>query len=143
MTMKNTRRLPRSAVFVPPLEHWPAAGVYQLWLRVPVDLRVTIGRLGRFTFPVGVYVYTGRASRGLAARVLRHVNGARRKRWHIDYLLARREVHVERLVLASNDPDDECVVNQTLASKAECIARRFGASDCRAGCEAHLWRVGR
>jgi len=123
--------------------------VYQLWLRVSVDLRVTIGRLGRFTFPAGVYVYTGRASRGLPVRVLRHLRlthiahralAHTRKRWHIDYLLAGREVRIERVVLASDDPTDECAVNQTLASKASCVTPGFGASDCRARCRTHLWR---
>jgi hypothetical protein len=39
--------------------------VYQLHLRVSVTISVRIGRPGRFTFPPGSYVYTGRASRAL------------------------------------------------------------------------------
>lgn len=128
-------------MFEPSIEQWPASGVYQLWLRVPVELRLTVGRLGRFTFPSGRYVYTGRAARALPARVRRHVKAGRRKQWHIDYLLARPEVHVERVVLASTDPDDECTVNQAIGLRGRCAGPRFGASDCRAGCKTHLWRL--
>ena len=105
MTKYNTSRCSRSPTFIPPIERWPAAGVYQLHLRVSVAIRVRIGRLGLFTFPPGWYVYTGRAARGLRARVQRHVAGARRKHWHIDYLLAHPEVRIERVELASDNPE--------------------------------------
>ena len=130
----------RNIVFDPPLETWPEAGVYQLWLRATTGLHVTVGRLGRFLFRAGTYVYAGRASRGLRARVLRHVQGANRKHWHIDYLLAHRDVCVERVVLASLDPEMECSVNQSVGETGLCVAPGFGSSDCRNGCAAHLWR---
>ena len=127
-----------SPIFEPPLERWPTAGVYQLWLRVSVEARVTVGRLGRFNFPAGRYIYTGRASRGLRARVERHIRGDRRLHWHIDYLLRRREVRVERVVLVSENPDDECPVNQTAIRNGSLVVPGFGASDCRRGCLSHL-----
>jgi Uri superfamily endonuclease len=123
---------------VPSLERWPDRGVYQLWLRLPVDLSMVVGRLGRFRFPAGLYVYTGRASRALRARVLRHVRGAQRKHWHIDHLLAGRGVRIERVTLASEDPQEECACHQTVSRRGRCVAPRFGASDCRQGCSAHL-----
>jgi Uri superfamily endonuclease len=138
-----TSRCPRSVTFEPPLDLWPDHGVYQLWLRVSVDLRVTVGRLGRFRFPAGRYVYTGRAARGLRARVLRHVRGAVRKHWHIDYLLAYRAVRIGRVTLASDNPQDECIRHQGVAGRVRCVAAGFGSSDCRARCSAHLWLVGR
>ncbi|MBU0617276.1 MAG: GIY-YIG nuclease family protein, partial [Planctomycetes bacterium] len=137
MTKHNPSRFSRSPTFVPPIERWPAAGVYQLRLRVSVAIRVRIGRLGRFVFLPGLYVYTGRASRGLRARVLRHVCGARTKRWHIDYLLARREVWVERVELASDNPQDECLANRAIRPKAPANAPSFGASDCKRHCGTH------
>lgn len=142
MTKHNTSRSSRSPRFLPPIERWPAAGVYQLHLRVSVTIRVRIGRLGRFTFPAGVYVYTGRAARGLAARVRRHVNGAPSKHWHVDYLLARREVRVERVELVSDNPEDECSENLAIRSNSPATAPGFGASDCKAHCGSHLWRLG-
>ena len=60
---------------------------------------------------------------------------------NIDYLLGRREVLIERVVLALSDPEKECAANQGVGRKACCVAPGFGASDCREGCQAHLWRV--
>ncbi len=123
-----------------PVDDWPDAGVYQLWIQLTHDVRATVGRLGRFRFPVGLYVYTGRASRGLRARVRRHFGGAARRHWHIDYLLAKPQVAVVGVALASLDADEECLMNQAVSLTGECVAPGFGASDCRAGCATHLWR---
>lgn len=127
--------------FNPSLSMWPDAGVYQLRLRVGANLRITVGRLGQCTFPAGDYVYTGRASRGLRARVLRHVEGPRTEHWHIDYLLTHRRVRVLEVVLASRDPSLECAVHQQMGEDAECVVPGFGASDCKAKCDAHLVRM--
>jgi Uri superfamily endonuclease len=131
-------RTPPTPLFEPPLERWPAAGVYQVWLRVPAALHLRIGRLGRFDFPPGLYVYTGRAARGLKARVLRHAHGGRRQHWHIDYLLHRLAVRIVRITLASANPNDECRVNRATARTARPVAPGFGASDCGEGCSSHL-----
>lgn len=125
----------------PPLARWPDAGVYQLHIRVARDLCITVGRLGRLRIPAGRYCYTGRAARGLRARVRRHVSGARRRRWHIDYLLANHDCHVERVTLAAGEPKHECAANQAVGRDATCPAPGFGSSDCRHGCAAHLWRL--
>jgi Uri superfamily endonuclease len=129
-------------VFAPALDAWPDAGVYQLWIRLhrPVVLRV--GSFGRVRFAAGTYVYTGRAARGLRARVLRHVRGGKHRHWHIDYLLASRAMHIEHVMLASTNPEDECRVNMATGCNAVVAVLRFGASDCRSGCPTHLWRVG-
>ena len=137
----KTPSKPPQPAFDPPLDSWPDAGVYQLRLRVSVAICVSVGKLGRITFPPGLYVYTGRAARALRARVLRHVGGARRKHWHIDYLLARRETRVQRVTLLSRDPADECAVNVDAGRTGRAVADRFGASDCRSQCPAHLWLV--
>lgn len=123
----------------PALADWPDAGVYQLRLRVSVALRLTVGRLGRWALPAGDYVYTGRAARGLRARVRRHLRGARCRHWHIDYLLAQRAVQVTEVWLASRCADEECVVNQRTQGRV--VIPGFGASDCRRGCGAHLLRL--
>lgn len=129
------------ARFTPALDAWPDAGVYQLWIRLrrPVVLRV--GSLGRLQFAAGTYIYTGRAARGLRARVLRHAHGGQCRHWHIDYLLASPVAHLERVELSSTRPEDECAVNATTGRNAVAPVPRFGASDCRAGCPAHFWRV--
>ena len=104
----------RQVIFDPPFEDWPDAGAYQLWIRLCRDARVTVGRLGRLLFPAGVYVYTGRASRALRARVLRHIEGGKNKHWHIDYLLAHQQAQVLRVGFASVDPEAECELNQSI-----------------------------
>lgn len=136
----RTAPKPMTVEFDQTIHEWPDAGVYQVWPQLADDVSVTVGRLGRFRFPAGIYVYTGRASRGLRARVRRHLCGASCKHWHIDFLLAKSEVAVVHVALASLDADEECSMNQAVGLNGECIAPGFGASDCRAGRAAHLWR---
>ena len=106
---------------------------YQLHIDVERPVRCRVGRLGEFDFPAGRYVYTGSARRGLEARIARHLRQDKTLRWHIDYLLAAPGVRV-RSVTRSSRP--ECHWNQ--ATRGRLVARGFGASDCRAGCDAHL-----
>ena len=134
----NRRTLP---AFTPALDAWPDAGVYQLWIRLRRSVVLRVGGLGRLRFAAGTYIYTGRATRGLRARVLRHVQGGRCRYWHIDYLLGSQAARVVRVVLASTDPEDECRANMATGCNAAVAALRFGASDCRSGCPTHLWRV--
>jgi hypothetical protein len=58
--------------FTPALDAWPDAGVYQLWIELRRPVKVGVGALGVIHFAKGMYIYTGRAARGLRARVLRH-----------------------------------------------------------------------
>lgn len=110
---------------------------YQLLFRVDRPRHVRVGRLGTFVFPAGRYVYTGSAKRALEARVERHLSGARRLHWHIDYLLASRGVAIES-VRRSRKP--ECAANRAVGGTAP--APGFGASDCRFGCGSHLRFLG-
>ena len=106
---------------------------YQLLIEVARPLRATIGRLGRFSFPAGRYIYTGSARRNFAARIARHLRREKTLHWHIDYLLATpgvRSVGVRRYV------EDECAINRTTAGSLPVTG--FGASDCRMGCGSHL-----
>lgn len=111
---------------------------YQLAIDVPRRLRLQIGRLGAFVFPAGHYVYTGSARRNLAARIARHLRQRKALRWHIDYLLAAPGVRIAGVITS---PRPECVLNQVCRGKP--LAEGFGASDCRAGCGAHLKYLGR
>ena len=115
----------------------PALCTYRLHILVGRTRILDIGRLGRFRFPAGRYVYTGSARRNLVARVRRHLSREKRLRWHIDYLLAGHGVRVTAVEL-SRDP--ECEVNR--ASGGEVVVPGFGASDCREGCASHLRFLG-
>ena len=110
---------------------------YQLTIRVGRTVRVGIGRLGEFDFPVGWYRYTGSARRNLEARIARHLRKDKALRWHIDWLLAAPGVEVvgvRRSALA------ECSLNRHAGGRV--LVAGFGASDCRAGCGSHLRYLG-
>lgn len=110
---------------------------YQLLIDVPHPIAVTVGRLGRFSFPAGRYVYTGSARRNLDARIARHLRKHKALRWHIDYLLAAPGV---RVLSVRHSRREECALNRATAGSIPVPG--FGASDCRAGCGSHLKRLG-
>jgi Uri superfamily endonuclease len=106
---------------------------YQLVIEVARPVRIAVGSLGLCAFASGRYVYTGSARGNPEARIARHLARAKTLRWHIDYLLNAPGVRIVD-VLRFDEP--ECVISQSTAG--EIVVPRFGASDCRAGCGAHL-----
>jgi Uri superfamily endonuclease len=127
-----------------------ATGAYVVCLRLDEPRRLTVGRLGEFTFPSGVYLYSGSAlgPGGLRARLGRHLHGEGRAHWHIDTLRAAAPViaylYLADPILPVNPHDDplECRWSQALATMpgAGIPVPGFGASDCRASCRSHLVR---
>jgi Uri superfamily endonuclease len=123
------------------IETLPALpGSYALHIMLCAPLHLFIGRLGRFAFPAGDYIYLGSACGpgGLRARVRHHARDASRPRWHLDWLrphgiLAGGWYVTGRAAL-------ECTWSQSLAGMCGAVipAPGFGASDCRCGCTAHL-----
>jgi ribosomal protein S18 acetylase RimI-like enzyme len=71
------------------------------------------------------------------ARIRRHLDTGKRQRWHIDYLLGTRGVHIENVASFARP---ECLLNGVTAGGV--IVARFGASDCRSGCGSHLKYLG-
>lgn len=120
------------------------SGLYQLLLRLRRPVVLTVGRLGRVALPAGWLVYTGSARRGLAARIARHLRREKRLRWHIDALTTHSGIGVETVLRypARNGaaPLAECALSRATAALpgANVPASGLGASDCRAGCAAHL-----
>lgn len=121
-------------------------GTYALILELGESRTLEIGRLGAFYFPAGFYVYLGsaRGPGGLRGRLRRHLRGDGKCHWHIDYLAALAVVRgyvvlVFELERAGFRPT-ECAWSQALiaAPTAAIPAPRFGASDCKSGCPAHL-----
>jgi Uri superfamily endonuclease len=113
------------------------ARTYQLHIQLGRRQKITVGRLGQFTFEKGNYLYTGSATRNMKQRLLRHLSGHKTLHWHIDYLLAAKSAKITAISLAAKS---ECVLNQSV--KASVPVPGFGASDCRAGCGAHLKYLG-
>ena len=110
---------------------------YQLLIVVKKESSIQVGRLGKFTFPAGFYIYTGSAKKNMEARIKRHFRKRKKKRWHIDYLTTNRAV---KIMAVRYSALDECEENQQTGGKI--IAAGFGASDCRNGCGSHLKFLG-
>jgi Uri superfamily endonuclease len=144
---------PASLSFCQPLPKFP--GTYALFLHLPESRQLRVGGLGELFFPAGDYIYLGSACGpgGLRARLGRHLRGHGTPRWHIDYLRELAPVsgysYLKAGQGAQNLPERslmpgreklECRWSQALAALpgASVPAPGFGASDCSAGCRAHL-----
>ena len=110
---------------------------YQLLIEIIRPVRIAIGRLGKFAFPAGRYIYTGSARRNFEARIARHLRREKTLRWHVDYLLAASGVRISGV---RRYIEDECAINR--ATPGDTPIAGFGASDCRAGCGSHLKFLG-
>lgn len=126
------------------LAHLPKEpGTYALILGLENDTTIPIGRLGQFDFPAGYYIYVGSAfgPGGLSARLRRHVTGAGRRHWHIDYL--RQGAIPLQIWFLAGPPHREHAWARLFEAMEEAATPvpGFGASDCR--CPAHLFHFGR
>jgi sugar fermentation stimulation protein A len=109
--------------------------VYIAVLYVEKNRMIRIGRLGRFRFGQGVYLYVGSAQRNLSKRLERHSRKEKILRWHIDYLSAQAKM-IGAIII--NGPRElECQLAEKLGGMFELAVPGFGASDCR--CHGHLF----
>lgn len=111
-------------------------GTYLLVLKLKKDEKIRPGNLPEVTFRQGIYLYIGRARRGLQGRLRRHLKEEKKLFWHIDYFLQKATVE-EAWIKKSFF--DEC----RMARKAKFFLKdavfplkKFGSSDC--GCVSHL-----
>jgi len=111
-------------------------GTYALVIVHEREVAITIGKLGRFDFPSGYYIYVGSARGGLPQRVGRHLKSQKRLRWHIDYLL--QFANVVEVWYAFDDESQECFWCHVARGmpQGRTLILGFGSSDCR--CPAHL-----
>jgi Uri superfamily endonuclease len=120
--------------------HMANSGAYQLVMEVSRDTSIRSGRFRGARVPEGYYVYTGSAMRNLFQRVARHLEKrGKRLRWHIDHLLAARDVRIIDVVMHPAGENRECDLNRTVVSLPGAVVPfpRFGSSDCR-NCPGHL-----
>lgn len=112
------------------------SGAYQLILRLALPATISVGALGSHRFPSGVYIYTGRASRGLSKRIERHLRKEKKLRWHIDYLVGL--ARIEGIRIYPHKSDQECSINNRTVRglHGSFPVKGFGSSDCR--CASHL-----
>ena len=115
-------------------------GSYLLILLLDADVKdLPIGRLGRFSFPVGYYLYVGSAhgSGGLPARLAYHQQRIKaHPHWHVDYL--RPHVQIVEIWSVGCDAHLECSWVRALGDAPELSfpIRKFGSRDN--GCYSHL-----
>ncbi|HET90972.1 MAG TPA: GIY-YIG nuclease family protein [Chloroflexi bacterium] len=122
---------------VPILTHQGAD--YALVLKLLRRTVIGVGRLGRFQFPAGWYVYVGSAHGpgGLKARLSRHLRSPKPLHWHLDYL--RAHAQPVQVWYAVGKRRRECAWARAVSqlAGASIPVHRFGASDCH--CPAHLF----
>lgn len=119
------------------------SGTYVLCLYIAESQTIAVGRLGVSVLAAGTYAYVGSAfgPGGLRARLRRHIRGSDAQHWHVDYV--RAIAAVRSVWYCATRERLECRWSQTLAdlTGAAVPMYGFGASDCDAGCEAHLVKL--
>jgi Uri superfamily endonuclease len=93
--------------------------------------------------PSGYYFYSGSAfgSGGLRARIGRHLNSGTRKFWHFDHIkeiIKIREIWYS--ILGLTNLECQFIMKFQSLESASFPILKFGSSDCRFGCPAHLVR---
>jgi Uri superfamily endonuclease len=109
-------------------------GTYNLLIKVPKNIEVRTGKLGKINFNRGFYAYVGSALNGLEKRIERHLRKEKKLRWHIDYLLENAEI--AEVIYAETDSRTECNIAGKLNENLESV-KKFGCSDCK--CKSHLF----
>jgi Uri superfamily endonuclease len=112
---------------------------YQLHINITNNTQIEIGKLGKFTFPRGCYIYTGSAKKNIDKRIKRHQSNSSDKKlhWHVDYLLNDKNAKITE---AQKFDEKECTLNQK--ASGEIIVAGFGSSDCKSRCRSHLKYLG-
>ncbi len=120
-------------------------GSYILVLRVEQAIDdLQIGRLGRFSFPTGYYLYVGSAfgPGGLRARLSHHERREKaRPHWHIDYLRAHACLCEAWTVGGTNRLEGIWCAALAASQSVSIPAPGFGSSDSRF--PAHLFYMSR
>jgi len=111
------------------------AGLYIAVFSLDRPRRISVGRLGKFTFAAGIWFYVGSAQRGLQARIDRHARGDKVLRWHVDYL-STRAVMLGAIIIPGSKKR-ECLIASELSVLFDRPIPNFGSSDCR--CGGHLF----
>ena len=117
-------------------------GTYGLLFYRPGDGRIGVGKLGRFGFPAGFYLYVGSAlgPGGLGGRLRRHLSEDKRTHWHVDYLSEQAEIVEIWTVTGEKRLEHLWAAAAGQMPGASMPVAGFGASDCR--CPAHLYHFG-
>ena len=111
------------------------SGLYIAIFHLAEGKSIQVGKLGKFDFPAGFYLYVGSAQRNLQARLDRHARYDKPLRWHIDYLAACAKM-LGAVVIAEGK-EMECQIARKLSRLLDRPIPHFGSSDCK--CNGHLF----
>lgn len=106
--------------------------ILEIWLERGQAIR--IGRLGKFYFPRGCYLYVGSAKKNLRQRIQRHLREEKKRFWHIDYLLPYGRINN----VWTGEVEEEDVA-QILEQRLKIPAQGFGSSDTQRN-RAHFFK---
>jgi len=87
---------------------------------------IKIGKLGKYGFKKGHYIYVGSAKTNFRHRINRHLRQKKKMHWHIDYLLMHARI---TRIWSSSLSEDR--IADILSSMMEIPVPHFGASDKR------------
>lgn len=113
----------------------PTHTLYAIYLKVPYEQEIEIGKLGSFLFQEGMYIYVGSAKRNITARIERHKKIEKKLKWHFDYLRPFGQI---TRIITYDGAIGECVLAEKIRKEVggSFPVRKFGSSDCR--CYSHL-----
>ncbi len=112
---------------------------YVLLIDLAENSDITIGAKGGVLLDAGRYAYVGSAKKAWEKRIARHCRKEKKKRWHIDYILADPAASVGAVMLSMEDKECE-TCRELLTIAGVMIAHSgIGSSDCR--CPAHFLRL--
>lgn len=117
------------------------ASCYCLALALPASIRLEVGALGTIQCPSGWIYYAGRSSSGWTTRLKRFTAEDQTNFWHIDYLVNNTGTVLKAILPVNLSAESECELASYLESLDGFtpLSKKFGASDCSAGCSAHAW----
>ncbi|PMB74168.1 DUF123 domain-containing protein [Candidatus Bathyarchaeota archaeon] len=112
-------------------------GIYILTILIDKSIAVKVGAMGKIFFTQGFYAYVGSAQNSLEKRLNRHFKKAAKKKfWHIDYLLTEKHVNTVKAFFKEAEKSEECITAQRLGEIGVPV-EGFGCSDCN--CKSHLF----
>lgn len=114
-------------------------GTYALILRIKKNTFLTVGKLGKFLFQKGYYLYVGSAQGpgGLKGRVRHHCNPCKNPHWHIDYLKINTELEELWIQRSQINHEHRWATFLQVEQDEQFLVKGFGSSDCK--CVTHLF----
>lgn len=116
-------------------------GSYVLVLHLDGPKSMFIGKLGKYSFKKGVYLYVGSAfgAGGLAGRLKHHLKPSKNPHWHIDYF--KQSAKIIEIWHTKREDRLEHQWADILADMNDITipVAGFGSSDCK--CRSHFFFV--